>query len=288
MSSLKEIKERIGSVSSTRKITSAMKMVSAAKLHKAQAAIGGMLPYQRALETMTDELLKGGATVDSPLAAVRPVGHKTIVAIASNSTLCGVFNANIAKELGSVLKEEFDGGLTRDEVSVVAIGKKIAQAAAKMNVKVATTDPKATDRPEYGFSAELAEKLIRQFMEGETDRVEIIYHHFHSAGLQTVEHVTLLPIEFESDGDDQQSDYILEPSRQELLDSLIPQSIKLKLFTALLDSVASEHASRMIAMQAATDNADELVDELTVEYNKSRQQAITTSLLDMAGGQQEK
>jgi F-type H+-transporting ATPase subunit gamma len=278
---LKEVKERINSVKSTRKTTSAMKMVASAKLHKAQGTIAGMLPYSQSLHHVMESLLSGDFT--SVLCEQRPVERVAIVAYSSDSSLCGAFNANVIREMVKAMDRY--ASLPNINISLYTIGKKVYDAARKKGYSVTKNFPDLAAKPKYDEVADLASELIRQFSAGEVDCVELIYHHFKTAATQTLEHQTMLPLTLPKvkTGADM-TDYILEPSRQELLDSLIPKSIKLQMFTALLDSNASEHAARMLAMQAATDNADDLISDLTIEYNKSRQQAITSELLDIIGG----
>lgn len=280
MASFKEIKERISSVKNTRKITSAMKMVSAAKLHRAQAEIGGLLPYSEALSSIMKNLLTGSSVV-SPFSEQREGKRVAVILFSSNSSLCGTFNSNVEKMLLSIDKElSADGGAT--EVEYYALGQKVAKAITKHGMPLSGEYNRLIDKPSYDPISTLASDLMKRFTSGEIDRVELVYHHFKSAASQKLVRETLLPVTLPlSEGE---ADYILEPSREEMIHSLIPKSIKLKLYAALLDSKASEHAVRMMAMQNATDNADELIGELTIQYNKSRQGAITAELLDLAGG----
>ncbi len=285
MASFKGIKERINSVRSTRKITSAMKMVSAAKLHKAQAVIERMLPYSETLHHVMDSLLADGERYATPLAEERKITHVAIVVFSSDSSLCGAFNANITKELQRILDNYRQLG--NDHIRIYAVGRKAGDAIRKRGYAIAERFEGLAEKTDYHVIAGLASRLVDQFERHEIDRVELVYHHFRSAGSQVLTQSTLLPLrlpEIDTERRHAVVDYILEPSRRQLLDTLIPKSIKLQLYTALLDSNASEHAARMIAMQTATENADNLLDELTVEYNKSRQQAITSELLDMFGG----
>jgi F-type H+-transporting ATPase subunit gamma len=278
---LKEVKERINSVKSTRKTTSAMKMVASAKLHKAQATITGMLPYAESLSHVMQSLLSSNFT--SVLCEKRQVQNVAIIAFSSDSSLCGAFNANVIRDTERALAEY--NALPDTNVKLYTVGKKVYDAERKKGVKIEKYFPELAAKPKYGVIADLASELIKEYAAGTIDKVDIIYHHFKSAGSQTLVRETLLPLTLpKGDADTGNTDYILEPSRESLLNVLIPKSIKLTLYTALLDSNASEHAARMLAMQAATDNADDLISDLTVEYNKSRQQAITSELLDIIGG----
>lgn len=292
MASFKEIKERINSVRSTRKITSAMKMVSAAKLHKAQSAIGGLLPYSNGVNSIMTNLLSGMEGYRSPLSCSRDVARVAVLLFSSNSSLCGAFNSNVEKEMLRIAQKY--AALGNKNVEFYAVGQKCAQSVKKKGLNLKGVYSELIDKPDYAPVADLTEELMKRFLEGILDRVEIVYHHFKNAGSQTLVNEVLLPITLPvgtSDGFASAAggsvDYILEPSREEIVGSLIPKSIKLKLYTALLDSKASEHAIRVIAMQSATDNADELIDDLTIQYNKSRQAAITAELLDLAGGAME-
>ena len=294
MPSLKEIKGRIGSVKSTLKITSAMKLVASAKLRKAQQAIEGMRPYERKLQGMLDRLLvqTGGSGVSDWMPRVSsgeegaPVRQKVaIVAFASNSSLCGAFNSNAVRLVLDVLREYGD----QADVTVYSIGRKMAESMKKVGFPSPENYTKLADKPAYAPAAELAEKLMEDFREDRLNRVELVYNHFVSSGKQVPVRETLLPMGNVIPGEAKESDldYILEPSASELLADLLPKSLKLKFYTALLDSNASEHAARTVAMQTATDNGEDLLQELTLQYNKSRQQKITSEILDLAGGSQQ-
>ncbi|MDR2776338.1 MAG: ATP synthase F1 subunit gamma [Tannerella sp.] len=298
MAAFKEIKKRINSIKSTRKTTSAMKMVSSAKLHKAESMISNMLPYAESLHRITEVLLTDGYTVRQPaedvysvaLSSERPLRNVAIVAFASDSSLCGAFNSNVSRELRDVV-DRYRKSLADENIFVYTAGRKVYDAVGKTDIAIAGNFENLAGKPDYNVIADFADSLIRRFENREIDRVEMIYHHFKSAGSQRLINERLLPVAIplrtDTQGrkqEDDRADYIIEPSREETLKVLMLKSLKLKLYTALLDSNASEHAARMIAMQTATDNADDLIGELTVEYNKSRQQAITNELLDIAGG----
>ena len=290
MPTLKEIKGRIGSVKSTLKITSAMKLVSSAKLRKAQNAIAAMRPYEEALQRML--ALAGGAgdgfenvplpskkadfagngTENAPLPAV-------IVAIASNSSLCGGFNANVISKVRSV----------RHKGDVVySIGRKMADAMGRDGFRSPEDFSALSEHPAYAQAAALVEKLSEDFAEGRISGVKLVYTHFVSTSRQVPVEETMLPLMPGSDRASHEGsdvDVLLEPSAKDLLRALLPKTLKLKLYAALLDSAAAEHAARTIAMQTATDNAENLLSELTLQYNKGRQQKITSEILDLAGGQ---
>ena len=305
MPSLKEIKGRIGSVQSTLKITSAMKLVASAKLRKAQQTIEGMRPYERKMQGMLDHLVASGAKVSGEYTRMPappdeegvPVRQRiALVAFASNSSLCGAFNANVVRLSLETVRSYGDA-----DVTVYSIGRKMADAMRKAGWPSPENYTKLADKPSYAPAAELAEKLMEDFREGRLDRVELVYNHFVSSGKQVPLKETFLPMgEMAGQaGHDENGattvipgstgdlDYILEPSATALLADLLPKSLRLKFYTALLDSNASEHAARTVAMQTATDNGEDLLQELTLQYNKSRQQKITSEILDLAGGSQE-
>ena len=295
MASLKEVKTRINSVKSTRKITSAMKMVASAKLHKAQGAIENMLPYQKKLNKILTNFLSADLPIESPYVQEREVKRVAIVVFSSNTSLCGAFNANVIKMMMQTLGEFRTLG--QDNILIFPIGKKVDEAVKRMGFKPQETSPTLSDKPTYQEAAELAHRLMDMYVAGEVDRVEIIYHHFKSMGVQILLRETYLPIDMTNVVSEEDSmnkeeveeheianDYIIEPNTEELIASLIPTVLSQKIFTAAVDSNASEHAARTLAMQVATDNANELIQDLTKQYNKSRQQAITNELLDIVGG----
>lgn len=295
MASLKEVKTRINSVKSTRKITSAMKMVASAKLHKAQGVIENMLPYQKKLNKILTNFLSADLPIESPYVQEREVKRVAIVVFSSNTSLCGAFNANVIKMMMQTIGEFRTLG--QDNILIFPVGKKVDEAAKRMGFKPQEVSPTLSDKPTYQEAAELAHRLMDLYVAGEVDRVEIIYHHFKSMGVQILLRETYLPINLtsvvsEEDRENEEevqeneiaNDYIIEPNAEELIASLIPTVLSQKIFTAAVDSNASEHAARTLAMQVATDNANELIQDLTKQYNKSRQQAITNELLDIVGG----
>ena len=295
MASLKEVKTRINSVKSTRKITSAMKMVASTKLHKAQGAIENMLPYQKKLNKILTNFLSADLPIESPYVQEREVKRVAIVVFSSNTSLCGAFNANVIKMMMQTIGEFRTLG--QDNILIFPVGKKVDEAAKRMGFKPQEVSSTLSDKPTYQDAAELAHRLMDLYVAGEVDRVEIIYHHFKSMGVQILLRETYLPINLtnvvsEEDRENEEevqeneiaNDYIIEPNAEELIASLIPTVLSQKIFTAAVDSNASEHAARTLAMQVATDNANELIQDLTKQYNKSRQQAITNELLDIVGG----
>ena len=317
MPSLKEIKNRISSVNSTRKITSAMKMVASSKLHHAQMMIGNMLPYETMLEHILKTFIASDAELQSVYSMERPVKNVALVVFSSNSSLCGGFNANVLK----LMQQAIDGYklLGKENIIIYPIGRKVAEKAQKLGYKTAGNFYELADKPDVQQCIAIARELGQMFIKGEIDKVELIYHHFKSAGSQILTRKTLIPIDLTTElKRDHERDlettivtkeaqeylkmkgtttheedinvkplndnYIVEPDMDTILKTLVPKMIHLMLYTALLDSIASEHAARMVAMQTATDNADELLRVLNLQYNKSRQQAITNELLDLVGG----
>ena len=293
MASLKEVKNRISSVKSTRQITSAMKMVASAKLHKAQGRIENMLPYQQKLNEILTNFLRTDATFESPYTDVRTVSKVAIVAFSSNSSLCGAYNSNVAKMLERTLADY--QSLGKENILIYPVGKKVEEAVKKLGYTPQGSYQVTADNPSYVEAYELAGRLMEAFVEKRIDHVELIYHHFKSMGTQVLLRENYLPIDLaqvageaaegvSADSRSFNNDYIVEPSVGQLIAELLPKVLSQKIFTVLLDSNASEHAARTLAMQTATDNANELIQDLTKQYNKSRQQAITNELLDIIGG----
>lgn len=339
MPSLKEIKGRINSISSTLAITSAMKMVASAKLQKAQMAIQNMLPYERRLHSMLIDLM-GAVNMSAPaseegsarlvslsnqpdhtesegaysLMAQRQVRKVAIVAFASNSSLCGAFNSNAIREATAVINEYRASGLGDADITVYSIGRKMAEAMRKLGFPSPADFTKMSDSPSYDAASALAQELFDGFVSGRFDKVELVYNHYKSTSSQPTTRQTYLPLSLadatadiqvgkitdsasESDTNrgaepvvrqnsptTETPDLIVEPSKEELIATLLPKVVRLRVFTTLLDSTAAEHAARTVAMQLATDNGNDLLQELTLEYNKGRQQKITSEILDIVGG----
>lgn len=357
MPSLKEIKGRINSISSTLAITSAMKMVAAAKLQKAQMAIQNMLPYERRLHSMLIDLMgamnisaaasedgsvRGSGSAERgfdqsgdrlslsnrhdlagmdgaySLMAQREVRKVAIVAFASNSSLCGAFNSNAIREATAVINEYRASGLRDSDIVVYSVGRKMAEAMRKLGFPSPADFTKMSDSPSYEAASALAQELLDGFVSGRFDKVELVYNHYKSTSSQPTTRQTYLPLSLADATADLQagkiadsasesdtnrvaepvgapvvrqssptaeaSDLIVEPSKEELIATLLPKVIRLRIFTTLLDSAAAEHAARTVAMQLATDNGNDLLQELTLEYNKGRQQKITSEILDLVGG----
>jgi F-type H+-transporting ATPase subunit gamma len=283
MATFKDIKKRINTVKSTQKTTSAMKMVASSKLRKAENMISNMHPYSEELLSILKSLLT--TEYSNPLSHERPIQNVAIVVFSSDSSLCGAFNTNTSQRLRKTI-EKYRETLSTDHIFVYTVGKKVYENIKKTGISITKNFENLAGKSHYKPMADLATALMAQFEKQQIDRVELIYHHYKSVGTQELVNNWLLPIKLpvQEKKSSRYADYILEPSGDKLLQTLIPQCIKLKLYTALLDSNASEHAARMIAMQTATENANGLVGKLTIQYNKSRQQAITNELLDLVGG----
>jgi F-type H+-transporting ATPase subunit gamma len=280
MANLKEIRNRISSVSSTMQITSAMKMVSAAKLKKAQDAITAMRPYA---DKLTELLQSLSATLDadsgSKFSTQREVKKVLIVAITSNRGLAGAFNSNIIKEVNRLTSETY----ANQEVSYLAIGKK-GNDTFKKTQRVIANKSEIFDDLTFENVAEIAELLMDKFVSGEFDKIEIVYNRFKNAATQIVTIEQFLPIVPVEGAVNVNADYIFEPSKVEIVEQLIPKSLKTQLYKGIRDSFASEHGARMTAMHKATDNATELRDQLKLTYNKARQASITNEILEIVGG----
>ena len=306
MPSLKEIKTRIASVKNTLKITSAMKMVASAKLHKAQTAIGNNVPYTQQLHRILGGMLQDrdllaainkeyGFGKNVPI-VLQDVAHDEIpakegdsrvavVAFSSNSSLCGSFNANVIKRLKDVLGRLSEKGYSHDDIDIYALGRKVAEAARKDGYELSADLTEMADKPDYDYASELSESLVGDFISGEISQVILVYSHFASMGSQPVIVENYLPLPLNLAGSEELPvDYILEPDPLTLVRSLLPKVLKLKIYTVMLDASAAEHAARTIAMQVASDKAQNLIAELTLVYNKTRQQAITAEILDIVGG----
>ncbi|WP_296685179.1 ATP synthase F1 subunit gamma [Flavobacterium sp.] len=280
MANLKEIRNRITSISSTMQITSAMKMVSAAKLKKAQDAITAMRPYA---EKLTELLQNLSATLDGDVGGdyttQREIKKVLVVAITSNRGLCGAFNSNVIKEV----KNRSDY-YTGKQVDVFAIGKKGNDILSK-TLTVIDNQSAIFDDLTFDNVAQIAEVLTQKFVAGEYDRIELVYNQFKNAATQIIQTEQFLPLApIQSDQPATSGDYIFEPSKEEIVLTLIPKSLKTQLYKGIRDSFASEHGARMTAMHKATDNATELRDQLKLTYNKARQAAITNEILEIVGG----
>ena len=281
MANLKEIRNRIASVSSTMQITSAMKMVSAAKLKKAQDAIIAMRPYANTLTKLIQNLsgnLEGDT--QNPYTQVRPKQKTLIVSLTSNRGLCGAFNANIIKKTRQLIDHDF----SEQDVSLITIGKKGSEVLEKTGKIIGVHDA-VFDDLNYDNVGQIAQNIMDKFAAQSFDQVVLVYNQFKNAATQIVEVEPFLPIVAElNDSVSASMDYIFEPSKPEIINDLLPKSLKMQLYKAVRDSFASEHGARMTAMHKATDNATELRDQLKLRYNQARQAAITNEILEIVGG----
>ena len=283
MANLKEVRTRIASVSSTQQITSAMKMVSAAKFRRAQNSILAMRPYDQKLsEIIKDINVEDG--VDTPYHVVREAEKVLLVVVTSNKGLCGAFNSNVVKEANQRL-EHYDAqkGV---ELSMITIGKRATEIFGKRSGLVKESYDELLDKPTFDNIAELAEKIMSRFCNKEYDRVELVYNKFKNSLTQIPSVEQFLPIVPKAQDGEQkvQSDYIFEPSKVDILKEMIPLSLRSQFYRVILDSLAAEHGARMTAMQKATDNAAELLKELKLTYNKARQSAITNEIIEIVSG----
>lgn len=297
-------------------------MVASSKLHHAQVAIQNMLPYETLLEHILKSFLASDRDIDMPFDKPRSVHRVALIVFTSNSSLCGGFNNNVIKKMIEVMNEYKAQGLTDDDFLIYPVGRKVEEKVTKMGLKKAGSFLELADKPNSEGCRQLGTDVGTKWYRGEVDKVEMIYHHFKSAGSQILTRKTFLPIDLEDQlyedkerdlssdvvtakaqeykrrhghqGEESEreeakplnDDFIVEPDVETVLRELVPKELHLMIYTALLDSAASEHAARMVAMQTATDNADELLRDLNLDYNKSRQAAITNELLDLAGGAQ--
>ncbi len=290
MSSLKEIKDRINSINGTLKITSAMKMVATSKLRKAQNAIGNLVPYQRQILHMLSDLLSAETDTEGEVfASVRPLKKAAIVAFASNSSLCGAFNSNAVRHLSETVEKYRKLGLRNEDIIVFPVGRKMADGARKMGFAPDEDYSRLADKPSYEDATAFARKLMDMFTAKEVDRIELVYTHCKSTSTQIPVNETYLPVSLDSSLYENEehhgiSDFIIEPDVHTVLETLLPKVLFLKIYTVMLDANAAEHAARLMAMQLATDNGNQLLDEIRIQYNKQRQQEITNELQDIIGG----
>lgn len=279
MSGLKEIRNRISSVSSTMQITNAMKMVSAAKLKKAQDSISATLPYSNKLSELIKNISTSTDSDDTnPLFEKRESKNLLIIAITSNKGLCGGFNSNIIKEVNNIKITS-----TFKRVDLLTIGKKGDDILSK-KFEVISSHNDVYDNFNYNNIKEISETVMQSFSDKEYDEVTLVYNHFKNAATQIITKEKFLPISESTDDISTSGDYIFEPNREKILDELIPKTLSIQLFKSISDSIAGEHGARMTAMHKATDNASELRDQLKLTYNKARQTAITNEILEIVGG----
>jgi F-type H+-transporting ATPase subunit gamma len=290
MANLKEVRNRISSVSSTQQITKAMKMVSAAKLKRATNAIVQLRPYANKLKELLSNLSSSLEDGSSPFLQQREPVRVLVVVVSSNRGLAGAFNANVIKTANNLIAEKYSEQLRAGNVSIVAIGKKSQEFYERRKYNVIGNNTELYNDLNFVNASLITESIMDGFLKGQYDRVEIVYNHFRNAAVQYLITEQLLPVPKAEDKKEQaqtntaQVDYILEPSQAEIIEQLIPKNIKIQLYRAVLDSVASEHGARMTAMDKATENAGDLLKALKLSYNQARQAAITTELTEIVSG----
>jgi F-type H+-transporting ATPase subunit gamma len=286
MGSLKEVRIRIASVKSTQQITSAMKMVSASKLKRAQNAIVKMRPYAAKLKEILENLSASIDTADNVYSREKKTQKVLLIAVTSNRGLCGAFNSNVVKLAVNTIHSKYADLYKSGHIDLICIGKKAADFFVKRKYPVIETNTKILDDTSFENAAPIAEQLMKWFSTGKYDRIEIIYNQFKNAGVQILVNEQYLPVAPPKSAatKKQLADYIFEPGKKEIVTELIPKSLKIQFYKTLLDSVASEHGARMTAMHKATDNADGLLKELKLSYNKARQASITKEILEIVSG----
>ncbi len=284
MASLKEIRARIASVASTQKITSAMKMVSAAKLKKTEGITTRFLPYKNKLsEALSNYLGSLEGEVSIPLAEHREVKRVALMAFSSSSGLCGVYNSSVCK----LFKQVYDGyaeSLGAENVIVYLVGKKVNDYAKKFGIEVEGQYAPLAESMSYDLAMEISDKMVELFLSEKVDRVELVFNHFKNAGVQVPQREVVLPLKAESGREVLSFDYIVEPDKETFVNDLIPKVIRTNFYSIMLDALTAEHGARMTAMHIASDNADQLLQELKLQYNKARQNVITNELIDIVGG----
>ena len=284
MASLKEIRARITSVASTQKITSAMKMVSAAKLKKTEGITTRFLPYKSKLsEALSNYLGSLEGEVSIPLAEHREVKRVALMAFSSSSGLCGVYNSNVSKLFKQVY-DEYVASLGVENVIVFLVGKKINDYAKKFGIKVEKQYAPLAESMSYDLAMEISDMMVDLFLGKKVDRVELVFNHFKNAGVQVPTREVVLPLKAEASSDGSSFDYIVEPDKETFVNQLIPKVVRTNFYSIMLDALTAEHGARMTAMHIASDNADQLSQELKIQYNKARQNVITTELIDIVGG----
>jgi len=287
MANLKEVRTRIASVSSTQQITSAMKMVSAAKFRRAQNAIVGMRPYADQLQEIIADIDTGDGLV-TPYHDQRPMQNVLVVVVTSNKGLCGAFNSNVLKQAQQRL-DHYRAALPEGgQLHVMSIGKKSSELLIRQKDLILTTHDDLLDSPSFDAIASLADTVMQRFTDKQIDRVEVIYNQFKNSLTQILSTEQFLPVAGDAKADTaagtMANDYIYEPSKEEILREMVPLTLRSTFYRIILDSLASEHGARMTAMQKATDNATELLKDLTLSYNKARQAAITNEIIEIVSG----
>ncbi len=284
MPNLKEIRARIASVASTEKITNAMKMVSAAKLKKSESITTSFLPYRNKLsEALSNYLSSLEENVSIPLAEQREIKKVVLIGFSSSSGLCGVYNTNVNK-LFKKTYEEYAEKLGTDAIETILFGKKLNEYALKNGIKVTEAHESLSDALSFKTATDLSDAMVQKFMSHDSDRVVMVYNHFKSAGVQTPLAEAILPLPSDAITSGKAYDYIVEPSKDEFITEMVPKVIRTRFYSIMLDAFTAEHGARMTAMHIASDNANTLLQELKIQYNKARQNVITNELIDIVGG----
>ncbi len=284
MANLKELRTRISSVKSTMQMTSAMKMVAAAKLRKAQQAIVQLKPYANKMQSLLSDLLVATSDeVENPYFEQRKVKNVLLVSITSNRGLCGAFNSNVEKNIVAANDEYLKNGIVAENISFYSFGKKGTDSIKRRKYNLVKSDSDVFDNLNYETAFEITEQIMSDFTAGKYDKVEIIYNSFKNAGTQVLTREQFLPVAM-PENQNVNLGYEYEPSISEVLENVVPKALTIQMLKALLDSYASEHGARMTAMHKATDNASELIRQLTLSYNKARQAAITNEILEIVSG----
>ena len=284
MASLKEIRARITSVASTQKITSAMKMVSAAKLKKTEGFTTRFLPYKNKLsEALSNYLGSLEGEVNIPLAELREVKKVALMAISSSSGLCGVYNSSVCKLFKQVY-DEYADSIGAENIMVFLAGKKVNDYAKKYGIKVEKQYAPLAESMSYDLAMEISDMMVELFLNHKVDRVEIVFSHFKNAGVQVPTREVVLPLKAVASSEGPNFDYIVEPDKETFVNELIPKVVRTNFYSIMLDALTAEHGARMTAMHIASDNADQLSQELKIQYNKARQNVITNELIDIVGG----
>lgn len=286
MANLKEVRIRIASVQSTQKITSAMKMVSASKLRRAQNAIVKLRPYSSKLNEILESISENNDSNNENVFGVqRPINHVTLVLISSNRGMCGSFNSNVIKMGLQIIHEKYADQFKNGNLSLITIGKRVTEYFVKREYPVIHSDIVLTENPNYDRATEVSNLLMNSFKNKKTDYIEIIYNQFKNAATQILINEQFLPIkQKEQTGKKSNTEYIFEPSKEIIIEELVPKILKLQFYKSILDSIASEHGARMTAMHKATDNAGEMIKSLKLSYNKARQAAITNEISEIVSG----
>lgn len=286
MANLKEVKGRIQSVVSTQQITKAMKMVAAAKLRRAQDRIIQMRPYSQKLSEIIQNVSAGGTDAgDNPFSEERNIERVLIVVVSSDRGLCGAFNSSVFKGVKALIAEKYSQAEASGNLEILPIGKKAFEHFAKRKYNVIKTYSHLIEKLNFADAKEAAEMVMAGFLDGKYDKVDIVYNEFKNVATQIVQKEQFLPIqEIEAEETEGEIDYIYEPSKEFIFNELVPKSLKIQFYKTLLESNASEHGARMTAMDKATENADELLKELRLTYNRTRQAAITKEILEIVGG----